>query len=97
MTKPEEARYQRDAELPFRVLGGEAVLVDPRARAVHVLNETGTRIWELLVEGLTIAQLTTQLEREFDAEPAVLATEVTEFIGSLEAKGLLVRSGATSV
>ncbi len=89
-----DARYQRDGELPFRVLGHEAVLVDPRSREVHVLNETGTRIWELLADGHTIAQLTERLAREFDADPTVLADEVTEFVQSLEVKGLLVRATA---
>ena len=85
-------RWRRDGDLPYRVLGGEAVLVDPRGREVHVLNDTGTRIWELLAEGHTAAELTRQLAHEFDADPATIAVEVARFIDALAAKGLLVRA-----
>lgn len=87
-------RYRRDGELPFRVLAGETVLVDPRRREVHVLNDTATRIWELLAEARSIGELQAHLRDEYDVEARLLAREVNSFLELLSERGLLVREDA---
>lgn len=90
MTEARE-RFHRDSDLAFRVLAGEAVLIDPRRREVHVLNETGTRVWELLAEPLTLGELTRKLLVEFDAEAAAaFEDEVEAFVTRLLERGLIL-------
>ena len=67
MLKPQDVLC-REEDLAFRVLEGEAVLIHPKNREVHVLNETATRVWELLAKPQTVAALTTQLSKEFASE-----------------------------
>ena len=42
------ASWRRDAELPFQKLDEETIVVDPRRREVHLLNETAARIWDTI-------------------------------------------------
>lgn len=87
--------YRRIEELPFRQLGDETVVVNPRSREVHVLNGTGSRIWELLESQLSLAEIVRGLESdgEFDSEAAVIEQDVATFVADLVAKGLVTAAG----
>ena len=37
--------YQRDPGLPFQTLEEETIVVDPKTREVHLLNDTAARVW----------------------------------------------------
>ena len=58
------ARWRRDAELPFQKLDEETIVLDPRRREVHLLNETAARIWELLAAPRSVDELTDALGDE---------------------------------
>jgi Coenzyme PQQ synthesis protein D (PqqD) len=85
------ASYRRKERLPFRRLDAETVIVNPRDREVHVLNGTGSRIWELLETAATVPELIRALEREGKFEVAALALvrDVTSFLEDLARKGLV--------
>jgi PqqD family protein of HPr-rel-A system len=74
----------------------EAIVVNPRTREVHLLNETAARIWELLETPRSIDDLCTVLGDEFDAEPAVLRAAVEGFVSDLSGKGLLMTAAAAA-
>jgi hypothetical protein len=84
--------YRRTPELPFRTLGEETVVVNTRTREVHVLNGTGSRIWNLLAPARTVADLVQALEGEFELDPATARAEVLAFVGDLVDKGLVTVS-----
>jgi PqqD family protein of HPr-rel-A system len=68
----------------------ELLVVDPKARNVHLLNETGGRIWELLGETTSVDALVEALADEYEgATPEALRAEVEAFLADLDAKGLL--------
>jgi PqqD family protein of HPr-rel-A system len=86
--------FRRDPTLPFQRLDEEAIVVDPRTREVHLLNETGARIWELLEEDSTVDELCEALAEEYeDAAPEALRREVEAFIADLGGKGLVAARG----
>jgi PqqD family protein of HPr-rel-A system len=90
----EKPSWRRDPALPFQRMDEEAIVVDPRTREVHLFNETGARIWELLEEPSTIDELCEALSDEYEgAEPAALRSEVETFVGALGDKGLLQPRG----
>ena len=84
-------RLCRNDDLAFRVLAGETVLVHARNREVHVLNETATRVWELLAEPRTVGQLCAQLVSEFASEGAEVERDLMAFLQQLEDKALIGR------
>jgi PqqD family protein of HPr-rel-A system len=87
--------WRRDAALPFQRMDEEALVVDPRTREVHLLNETGARIWELLETARTVDELVATLADEYEgAPPEALRREVETFVSDLGGKGLVARGRA---
>ena len=80
--------WRRDAALPFQVLDEEVIVVDPRTREVHLLNETAARIWTLLVSERSVGDLVAELEQEYQADAEQLRAEVEAFVSDMSAKGL---------
>jgi PqqD family protein of HPr-rel-A system len=86
--------WRRDPALPFQRMEEEAIVVNPRTREVHLLNETAARIWELLEAPRSIDDLVATLGEEFEAEPAALREAVEAFVSDLSGKGLLTAAAS---
>jgi PqqD family protein of HPr-rel-A system len=86
--------YKRDPELPFQTLEEETIVVDPRTREVHLLNDTAARVWELLASAQSVDDLMAALGEEYDAPADELRAGVEELLAGLTDKGLLVGAGA---
>jgi hypothetical protein len=86
-------RWQRDNELPFQKLDEETIVLDPRRREVHLLNETAARLWELLASPRSVDELTATLGEEYDVREAELREEIVACVEGLSGKGLLVSVG----
>jgi Coenzyme PQQ synthesis protein D (PqqD) len=65
------------------------VLVDISTSCIFELNETGTRIWELLGQGLNVEQIVQHLVSEFEVEDSQAAEEVTTLLSQLQNEGLV--------
>ena len=85
--------FKRDPELPYQKLDEETIVVDPRSREVHLLNETAARVWELLASPHSLDELAAALGEEYDAPAVELRAGVEELIGGFRDKGLLVVGG----
>ena len=72
-----------------RRVENELVLVDLESNRIYSLNSTGARLWELLNEGRSRAQIVDALSEEFDAAEADVAAEVDAVIASLESESLV--------
>ncbi|MCB1056571.1 MAG: PqqD family protein [Acidobacteria bacterium] len=73
----------------FRELEGEAVLLDLASQRYFGLEAVGTRIWQLVAEHGDRERILAELETEFAADPATLASDLDEFLEHLERAGLL--------
>ena len=67
----QDQRLQVAADVRFRPVFDEGVVIRQRAAEVLVLNEVGTRILELLSDELTLTEITERLATEFDAPASV--------------------------
>jgi PqqD family protein of HPr-rel-A system len=85
--------FKRDPELPYQKLDEETIVVDPRSREVHLLNETAARVWELLASPRSLDELAATLGEEYDAPAGELRAGVEEVIAGLRDKGLLAGAG----
>jgi hypothetical protein len=65
-------------------------VVDVPTSRIFELNETGTRVWELLGEGLDQESIVRQLVAEFDVERIQAVDEVKTLLERLRTEGLLV-------
>lgn len=82
--------WRRDPELPYQKLEEETIVVDPRSREVHLLNDTAARIWELLASPHSIDDLVTALGEEYDAPADELRAAVEDLVAEFGGKGLLL-------
>jgi PqqD family protein of HPr-rel-A system len=82
--------WKRDPGLPFQTLEEETIVVDPRTREVHLLNDTAARVWALLASAQSVDELTAALGEEYDAPADELRAGVEELLAGLSEKGLLV-------
>ncbi|HEY2460015.1 MAG TPA: PqqD family protein [Candidatus Acidoferrum sp.] len=73
----------------FRLLDKESVLLNLETERYFGLDETGTRMWELLTNSANIESAYRQLLAEFDVEPELLRANLTELLGRLMEGGLL--------
>ena len=68
-----------------------AILVDVSTNRIFELNETGTRVWELLGQGLDADRIVHHLVNEFEVEEVRAADEVTSLFVRLQIEGLLAQ------
>jgi hypothetical protein len=85
-----DGRWRRDAELPFQTLDEETIVLDPRRREVHLLNETAARLWELLASPRSVDELAATMADEYDVAAPELREAIVECVDGLTSKGLLV-------
>ena len=78
------------ADVIFRELDGEAVLLDFASGRYFGLNAVGTRVWTLLASGSSVEDAVTAVAAEFEAPRAEVARDVDELIAELVSRGLLV-------
>jgi hypothetical protein len=91
-----DGRWRRDGELPFQKLDEETIVLDPRRREVHLLNETAARLWELLAAPHSLDELAATLADEYDVTEPELREAIVECVDGLTGKGLLIAVEARS-
>jgi hypothetical protein len=64
------------------------VLVDISTSRIFELNETGTRIWELLGQGPNVEQIVQHLVSEFEVEDSQAAEELKTLLSQPRIRGL---------
>ncbi len=82
-------KYQQDRDIAWRSVDGEAVLVDPVARELRVLNPVGTAVWAALETPRTLEELTAEIAAAFDVSPGTARADIEAFLAVLRSKKLL--------
>jgi len=83
-----------------RTIDGQAVIAVSDLAQIHILNDVGTRVWNLIDGTRTVAQITdlvrAQLTEEgYEGVSSGVAADVESFFEALAAKGM-VNLGETS-
>ena len=73
----------------FQEVNREMVLLDLRSESYFGLDETGTRIWQLLQSGLTLLDVIEQMLEEFDVQRTTLESDLNELMDRLLDAGLV--------
>jgi hypothetical protein len=91
---PEPSIFKRSPEVVAAAVGEKSFLLHVEEWVYLELNESGSRIWELLDDGRTVDGVVEDLVRDFDLDPAVGVGDTTEFLATLEAKHFVTRVAA---
>jgi hypothetical protein len=76
-------RLEPGPRVSVAVRDGRAILMDLRGSSYYGLDDVGTRIWGLLIEGRTPAEIFDIIELEYDGAPERLRADGTRFLNSL--------------
>jgi Coenzyme PQQ synthesis protein D (PqqD) len=72
-----------------REFSGETVLLNLESGVYYGLDAVGTRVWQLLMQGCTIASIRETMIEEYDVAPDVLNTDVMCLVGELRDRGIV--------
>jgi len=81
--------FRRNSDFPFQKLEEETIVVDPKRREVHLLNDTASHVWDLLASPRSLDELCAAVGDAYDASPDEVREGVSELLRGLEDKGLL--------
>ena len=76
-------------KLAARKVGGEMVILSAEDSSLFLLNEVGTAIWEATDGHRSIQAIAEVLCAEYEVDRATALADVTEFVESLTAAGIL--------
>ncbi|MDO8735921.1 MAG: PqqD family protein [Thermoleophilia bacterium] len=89
----EDAMFRQAGDAVSRVIQGETVLLTPEDSSVHVLDEVGSRIWDLCAEPVTVATLAGKIAEEYDVSEAKAALDIHDFLSRLIDMGVVCEDG----
>ena len=81
------------SDVVLRVINGEALLLKLGDEDVFALNDTGTRIVQLIAEGRDLDRVLDALYEEYGVERTELRRAVRDLVDALLARGLVVARG----
>jgi len=70
-------------------LGGEAAMLHMKPGVYYGMNSVGARIWSLIQEPRTFAEIHETLAREYDVDPARLESDLRNHLGELAEQELI--------
>jgi len=76
-------------EVVFKELRGEAVLLDMASGIYFGLDETSTRLWQLLVSHGSLRNAFDLMLAEFDVDPDRLQRDLIDFVAELTRRRLV--------
>jgi hypothetical protein len=82
-------RYRAAPDALAATLSDGAVLLNLRTKRYYSLNETGTRIWQLLLEGRAEEEIVRTLTTEYDVDDTIARREMHAVIESLRDSALI--------
>ena len=83
---------KNDEKTAYRVINGEAVVVNLKDSTFHTLNPVATFIWEQADGRINAKQMIEKICQEFEVDRDTAEKDCLDFLGELIRKGLVVLS-----
>lgn len=84
-----QGRFTVPVDVVARTVGDETVILHLASGTYFGLDPVGARIWQLVTEGRSLADVCNTMAAEFDVERPALDADVSELVQKLQTKGLL--------
>ena len=86
--------YQKNPSMVARRVADEVILVPIRQnvgdlQSIYTLNGVGARIWELLDNGGTVADMVSSVAKEYEVELPKAEADLIDFLAQLESIGAI--------
>jgi hypothetical protein len=90
-------RYRlNDRDVVCEVLDGEAIVIHLQSGTYYSMLASGADIWNGLLAGYSVDEITGRLARGVDSERARIVDEITKFASELVSEGLIIAIDANS-
>lgn len=83
-------RLAPSPEAATSAVGDETVILHLGSGAYYGLDAVGTRIWEMLGDGVATSEICRGLAEEYAVELRIVEEDARRFLTDLEAKGILI-------
>lgn len=80
------------SQVMARTVGDETVILDLASGTYFGLDPVGARIWQLIGEGKTLAEICATMLEEYEVEREQLETDVLRLSSELLERGLVVQA-----
>ena len=70
-------------------LEGEAAILNLKNSVYYGLDPVGARVWQLIQEPTTLAQIREVLRAEYDVETSQLETDIRDLVEQMAEQGLI--------
>ncbi|MFN8633897.1 MAG: PqqD family protein [Chloroflexota bacterium] len=84
-----QMRHEPVEDVVTATLDDETVLLNVVSGVYFGLDEVGTRIWQLMVDGGDHDAIVSRLADEYDVGVPQLSSDVSAFLAELQAQGLV--------
>ena len=81
---------ERNSNYPFQKVVDETIIVNPKSRLMHSLNEVGGFIWQKLSSPVKLSELIDSITSEYNADATQVQKDVIDFLVELEKQRLIV-------
>ena len=88
----DEYVVKNDEKTAYRIIHGEAVVVNLKESTFHTFNPVATFIWEQADGRIKTEQIIEKICQEFEVDRDTAERDCLEFLGELISKGLVVLS-----
>ena len=85
------ATIQISQDVLSQEVAGETVLLDLASERYFGLDEVGTRVWQMLKDGMDREAIVETLLTDYQVGREELQADLAELLGQLEAAGLITR------
>ena len=84
-----EATLPKRADVPWRNIDGNVIVVRPKEGITYPLNNVATRIWLLSDGTRSVNEIIKTLAEEFEGDAGVIQEEAIQFLKELETASLV--------
>lgn len=88
-TKQLDTKYSQSPGNIVSDMDGEKVMLSVSNGKYYNLGELGGEIWELMKEPITIQELVTKLQSQYNVDQSDCQSQVTDFLSQLLEQGLV--------
>ncbi len=83
------SRISKNKKIPWRIIEGEAILVDISGASITHLNDIGAEIWNSIDGKKTISEIVRHIQNLFEVDEQTAQKDTLEFIEHLSKKGVI--------
>lgn len=94
---PQTGAPRKHPDSASRVYDGEAFIVLPQSHQYKILNQVGTRVWELIDGVRTVDDMVKVIVEEYDIPAETARKDVADFINDLRENGMLANTDTGKV